>query len=283
MATDKESVYWMESEVERKRLASNHYIAKDAAGGKLVLAPVDLSQPARILDSATADGTWLLDLRSDLENGSAHTYIGTDLNPNPFPASPPANVTFQVQDISKPWPEELKGTFDLVHQRLALLGAGPNPQPVVHGLCELVKPGGWVQLIEAAMVFPEDTVNPESTPVYCDMLKVMKAVAGHVGAAWEIGGTLRGHLEAEGFTDVQEKVITLKMGKTHPDEQLARNGVVSCGMAIEGLSAFAKTFPPEKQPLAIERYDTLRDDLVKELSEKGAVFPLTVVWARKPL
>ena len=60
MAAEKDSTYWMESELERKRLASNHYIAKDAAGGKLVLAPVDFSQPVRILDSGTADGTYSL-------------------------------------------------------------------------------------------------------------------------------------------------------------------------------------------------------------------------------
>lgn len=58
MAKGKESVYWMESELERKRLASNHFIAKDATGGKLVLAPVDFSKPMRILDSGTADGAY---------------------------------------------------------------------------------------------------------------------------------------------------------------------------------------------------------------------------------
>ena len=60
MAAAKESVYWMESELERKRLASNHYIAKNATGGKLVLAPVDFSQPVKVLDSATADGMYNL-------------------------------------------------------------------------------------------------------------------------------------------------------------------------------------------------------------------------------
>lgn len=46
----------MESDGERNRLASNHFIAKDAMGGKLVQAPVDFSRPAKILDSGTADG-----------------------------------------------------------------------------------------------------------------------------------------------------------------------------------------------------------------------------------
>jgi hypothetical protein len=36
MANKQESKYWMESKGERKRLASDHFIAKDAMGGKLV-------------------------------------------------------------------------------------------------------------------------------------------------------------------------------------------------------------------------------------------------------
>lgn len=104
-----------------------------------------------------------------------------------------------------------------------------------------MKPGGWIQLIEATMIFPEDIVNAESTPAFCDLLKLMKGVADKMGAAWLIGDTLRGHLEAEGFTDIEEQEIVLTMGKTNPDEKLARNGVVSCGMAVEGLSAFAKS------------------------------------------
>lgn len=56
MSDKQDSKYWMESQVERKRLASNHYIAKDEMKDKLVLAPVDFSQPLKILDSGTADG-----------------------------------------------------------------------------------------------------------------------------------------------------------------------------------------------------------------------------------
>ncbi|KAF2865693.1 hypothetical protein BDV95DRAFT_623468 [Massariosphaeria phaeospora] len=100
-------------------------------------------------------------------------------------------------------------------------------------------------------------------------------------SAWLIGDMLRGHLEVEGLVDIREQELVLNMGKTHPNKVLARNGVVILGLAAEGLSAFVKTFPPEKQPLPKERYDTLKADLVKELCEKGAVFPLKVVWARK--
>lgn len=34
--------------------------------------------------------------------------------------------------------------------------------------------------------------------------------------------------------------------------------------------------------LPAERYETLPVDVGKELAEKGAVYPLKVVWGRKP-
>ena len=51
--------YFLKSEEETNRLANQHDVIKDEMGG-LVLAPLNLSKPLRILDSATADGAYLL-------------------------------------------------------------------------------------------------------------------------------------------------------------------------------------------------------------------------------
>ena len=46
---------------EITRLSYNHELFKDALNGKLVLAPIDFSTgPKKILDSATADGDFVL-------------------------------------------------------------------------------------------------------------------------------------------------------------------------------------------------------------------------------
>ncbi len=51
----------MDNEEENDRLAEQHEIFKDAMGGKLVLAPVDLSGSAvRVLDSGASDGELLV-------------------------------------------------------------------------------------------------------------------------------------------------------------------------------------------------------------------------------
>ncbi|GAW26924.1 hypothetical protein SAMD00023353_5600630 [Rosellinia necatrix] len=95
MTGKQESKYW-NSEDGRKHLASNRFIAKDAMGGKLVRAPVGFSRPARILDSGTADGTWLLDFASPLPpplpSAGTHEFVGAD----PNPAFPRSNLKSKV-------------------------------------------------------------------------------------------------------------------------------------------------------------------------------------------
>lgn len=205
---------------------------------------------ANVINSDSNLGTWLLDLAASLHDGPggsglSHEFHGTDLNPNPFPPSPPPDVSFTVQDIKKPWPSSDHGKFDLVHQRLTLLGAGPDPSASISYLYDLVRPGGWIQLCEATMVFPPDIVNQDRTPAYYDLLRLMRNVADHVGAAWEIGGTLRGLLEAVGCTEIGEEEVVLEMGRTNGNERLCEEGVQSCGLAVEGLSGFVKSeFPP---------------------------------------
>jgi hypothetical protein len=54
MATN-QNEYVLESEEEISRLSNQHDVIKDEMGS-LVLAPLDLSKPLRILDSGTADG-----------------------------------------------------------------------------------------------------------------------------------------------------------------------------------------------------------------------------------
>lgn len=52
---DEQNTYFLKSEEEVSRLSNQHDIIKDGMNG-LVLAPIDLSKPLRVLDSGTADG-----------------------------------------------------------------------------------------------------------------------------------------------------------------------------------------------------------------------------------
>ena len=91
------------------------------------------------------------------------------------------------------------------------------------------------------MDFPSDTVNEERTPAYSDMLKLMRGIAGVVGASWHLGRLIKGLLEQAGFTDIGEEDVILNIGRTNKDEKLAKEGAESCGVAVQGLSKFAKS------------------------------------------
>lgn len=91
------------------------------------------------------------------------------------------------------------------------------------------------------MDFPSDIVNEERTPAYSDMLELMRAIAGAVGAEWHLGRTIKGLLEQAGFTDVEEEDVILNLGGTNNNEKLAKEGTESCGVAVQGLSRFAQS------------------------------------------
>ena len=160
------------------------------------MVPVDLSKPGlRILDAATADGTWLRDLQSSIPKSVDHTYIGTDIEPELFPSQLPAGMTLLAQDVTKPWPADWPKSFDLVHQRLGLAGSSPTPIPdVVTNLIGLVKPGGWIELVELDIDEPQD-----AGPALREFIRLLREVFTLTGMGGNFASKMRGWLEAVGL------------------------------------------------------------------------------------
>ncbi|KAH6657436.1 hypothetical protein BKA67DRAFT_555263 [Truncatella angustata] len=272
-----EHAYPLGNDLEAKRLRNQHDVIKDAMGG-LVLAPVDFSaSPLKILDSATADGTWIRDLAAAYPDVK-HEFIGIDINPAEFPAEPPGGTTYQVHDINKPWPEEWAGHFDFVHQRLVLVSAGARQEQALHSLGALVKPGGWIQVIEATNELPEGC-----GPVMHAFVDVMNGVFKFMDADLKLTDQIPGWLKGAGFVDIQDRNVPLKFGAQNPDATLAGQGVFSTSAAAGGLGKFAQTLPQGTISLPAEKLDTLGSDLDKELKEVGGVYPLRVIWGHKPI
>ncbi|KAI4858862.1 hypothetical protein F4820DRAFT_196154 [Hypoxylon rubiginosum] len=270
-----EHAYPLDNEKEISRLRNQHDVIKVAMGG-LVLAPVDLSKsPLRILDSGTADGTWIRDLAATCAP-VRHEFYGTDINPADFPTDPPAGTIYKAHDVNKPWPEDWNSRFDLVHQRFVLVAGGPKQKEVLESLGELVKPGGWIQLIEATNVIPETC-----GPVMHSFVKVMNGVFKVMGADLKLTERIPEWLEGAGFIDVEDRIVPLKLGAKNPDATLARRGVFSTTSAATGLAGFAKTLPQGAVDVAVEELETLGSDLEEELMKVGGIYPVRVVWGRK--
>ncbi|KAH8704452.1 hypothetical protein GQ44DRAFT_732403 [Phaeosphaeriaceae sp. PMI808] len=272
---NEQNTYFLKSEEEVSRLSNQHDIIKDGMNG-LVLAPINLSKPLRVLDSGTADGTWVCDFAASAAP-IGHHIIGTDINGEDFPTDPPPNQTYQVQDINKSWPEDWRESFDFVHQRLTLAAGGSSQEGALRNLATLVKPGGWIQLIEPTNEAPEG-----SGPAFQNFVTAMQGVFSSMGSSTHVGNEVAGWLKAIGFEDVQDRLYHIKVGAANPNPKLAKQGVYSTTTSARGAASFGKTLPAGTIPLSPEQLDRMPDELQAELAGRGALYPIRVAWGRKP-
>lgn len=164
-----------------------------------------------------------------------HEFVGTDINPRFLPDSPPPDMTFQIQNVNEAWPQDWQNSFDFVHQRLVLAGAGPAANEAVGRICGLVKPGGWIQLMEA-----EPEVGKDDGPAMQQMLALVQEVFRTFGTSVDTPRQMAGWVREAGFQDVEEKVIDMDLGAKNSDPDLARKGIASSVAGVRTLAAFAK-------------------------------------------
>jgi len=155
--------------------------------------------------------------------------VGTDIQDVKFPGNlDNPSISFQVQSITKPWPVEWKRSFDFVHQRLVLGACGSFPfGEAIRNLADLVKPGGWIQLIE-----PDQTCGITDGPAMRDFIRlvtfVFEDMGGHVRYAYDV----KRWLQEAGMVDVEEFSIPLFLGASNSDKELARRTARSTADAM---------------------------------------------------
>ncbi|KAI1144994.1 S-adenosyl-L-methionine-dependent methyltransferase [Nemania diffusa] len=276
--TTSSSYFLPVNETEAERLMAQHLVLIDALDGRIILPRIDFTRSGlNILDSGTADGHWISELRKTLPSPGIHTYVGTDINPSLFPQALPPDTSFSVHNIAHEWPADLHSTFDLVHQRLTLPGAAPTPLPqVIRQLFALLKPGGWIQLVEA------EQEGPDSGPVFQEFLDLVRALFTATGAGWKYAKDMRGWLEEAGAVDIDECVVDMAFGVRNPDKALAEMSARCTAKAMDGLVKHAKMAENLQPNLSAEQMDTLSDRLLDELVERGASYRIRCVWGRKP-
>ncbi|KAH0598266.1 hypothetical protein MHUMG1_03561 [Metarhizium humberi] len=256
---------------ELQRLVDLHAVFLDAMDGKLVLAPINLQEPGkRILDSGTADGIWLRDVRSPLS--VQHEYFGSDIEPELFPETPDG-ITYFKHSFKDPWPEHLLNSLDLAHIRGSLAGSAPGkPIEVVKNLISMVKPGGWVQLMEMnAFQPPKGTLGPAMT----DFAKMTSEVWTAIGVG-DFANEMKHILEEAGLKNVQERRILCDIGKLAKPEMRATsaNGITG---PVAPLTAVARSVSTS---FSAEQLDALPGRVKAELENEGARIEEIVVWGQ---
>lgn len=162
--------------------------------------------------------------------------MGTDIMEAYFPPTSewPRNLTLEIQSITKPWPSEWHNKFDLVHQRFALPAAGKDGvNNALMGLVGLVKPGGWIQLVEA-----DHSVY--IGPAMGELFKLVKEVFGAMGVGYDHAKSLKAMLVEAGLDVMDEKIFDVPLGAKNPDAEMGRKSAYAFTTGAAGIVGAAK-------------------------------------------
>lgn len=134
----------------------------------------------------------------------------------------------------KPYPSEWASTFDLIHQRSALPAVGKDRSPeAIAGLIGLLKPGGWLQLVEPDHKIAEGPAARAFTQL---LDEVFSANETHL----DIAKHMETWLVEAGLQNVGAKIFDIPMGKKNPKEEMQSKSQRFNVLSLKGMIGVAK-------------------------------------------
>ncbi|KZV68894.1 S-adenosyl-L-methionine-dependent methyltransferase [Peniophora sp. CONT] len=152
---------------EVKRLSEQYLFVKAVFDNpNFFPSAIDQTKVRRVLDVAAGTAAWSLDL-ADQPFASSYELFASDITLSKFPSADVlkrAGITPFVQDVTQPFPEEMKGTFDVVHASalvVALTTDGWNS--MLRNVYKVLAPGGYLILTESDFLLygASDTLPPD--------------------------------------------------------------------------------------------------------------------------
>ncbi|RQM05637.1 hypothetical protein DH86_00003415, partial [Scytalidium sp. 3C] len=144
-------------ESEQDRLDLQHHIFRLILDGRITHSPLP-APGSKILDVGTGTGIWAIDMGDYIPSA---TIIGVDQSPIQ-PTWVPPNVTFEIDDINKPWLQE-DNSFDFIHIR-TMAGCVTDWAALFAEVFRVLKPGGRVESSEFALMWEctDGSFNPNN-------------------------------------------------------------------------------------------------------------------------
>ncbi|KAI0468894.1 hypothetical protein F4859DRAFT_489364 [Xylaria cf. heliscus] len=177
--------------------------------------------------------------------------------------------------MQRQFPDHWTNHFDLVHMRFGLPAAVEwGPRRVVSNLVSVLKPAGWIQLVEA-----DWTDVSDCGPVLSETFSLFHAVFLKMGISIEFTRNLEDWLKEEGLHSVERRSFYIQIGARMGDSELGSAGATIICQAAATLVGIARTLIPEYSS------DTTLQTLVPRLKEElgiiGASYRLEVVYGQK--
>ncbi|KAF7363768.1 S-adenosyl-L-methionine-dependent methyltransferase [Mycena sanguinolenta] len=241
-----------------------------------MLAPVSLDRDDKVLDIGIGPGRWIMDLTTSVD--SSVPMVAVDIEPRLFPASPPENIEFWIESVTK-LPSDWTDAFSLVYQWLLILALQvPQWPQATKEIFRVLRPGGWVQFAESTPwhegKYPGKLSMEKLAAMY---RRIAEARNLYVDCTYDIPKML----EETGFVDIQNESRMQLLGKRAGEISIekAKNHVgVLRGIKTPVLEAGGYGYATS------EAEDAIADALGKEWDKTpGSDEDFIITWARKPL
>ena len=196
------------SEAEHQRLDDMHHFW-NLLLGDLILPKLDCP-PKQILDIGCGTGIYCLELADQYAFAEIH---GVDISPIQ-PKYLPGNCTFYVADVMEGlWFQDEK--FDFIHSRDIHSGIPGNRwDEYLSEIFRLLKPGGWLQLIEMDPWPSCDDGTLSQDSAWITYLLAMKEMLDQSGVkVFGLGRELARLVEEAGFMNITEITLKVPLGK----------------------------------------------------------------------
>jgi len=259
------------SEGELDRQTIEHYTFKLAFKQNFAAPIRDILEagPARCIDIGTGMGIWVMEMSADFPNSE---FIGVDKLPT-FPAEVyPRNADFQIMDATKPWPYE-DNSIDFVHQRQVGLFFYKRDdwKFVLKEMMRVIKPGGWIQLVENGIVVERGTELGQKICYW--VIDVMEAQQHEPLIAERFGEIL----EEYGFENIENSVFSIPFGKWGGTvgtllKEDAKGWADNLKSTIIGLKGITES-----------EYDAASDGMMKDADTLQTYVDCIVCCGQKPL